>query len=102
MAKEELQERKLRKIKVYVTEHTNKETNEKFNAYKAVTKQGKIDLRFTQNVSEEEKPTKLSYIFVPEECVNVNQKTEFPIMWVSEIDHIEEVEFKQNINDYLD
>lgn len=91
-----------KKIKVYVKQMTNKETGEKFNSYKAVTKQGKIDLRFTQDVAEEKRPTELSYIFVPEDKVNVNQKSEFPVMWVSAITKIEPVEFKQNINDYLD
>lgn len=91
-----------KKIKVYVKQMTNKETGEKFNSYKAVTKQGKIDLRFTQDVKEEQRPTELSYIFVPVSKVNVNQKSEFPVMWVSEITKIEPVDFKQNINDYLD
>lgn len=92
----------LKQIKVYVKEQTKKETGEKFLTYKAVTKQGKIDLRFTKDVKENEKPTKICMMFVPEENVNVNQRSEFPVMWVSKIDHIEEIEFKQNINDYLD
>ena len=91
-----------KKIKVYVKQMTNKETGEKFNSYKAVTKQGKIDLRFTQDVAEENRPTELSYIFVPVSNVNVNQRSEFPVMWVSKISKIEPVELKQNINDYLD
>ena len=97
-----MSEENLRKIKVYVEERTNKETGKKFNSYKAVTKQGKIDLRFTQDVKEEERPTKLCMLFVPENNVNVNQKSEFPVMWVSKISKIEDIEFKQNINDYLD
>ena len=92
----------MKKIKVYVQRRTNKETGESFNSYKAVTKQGKIDLRFTQEVKEELRPTELCYIHVNEDKVNVNQKSEFPVMWVSEIVKIEPVEFKQNINDYLD
>lgn len=92
----------LKKIKVYVSERVNHETNETFKVFKALTKQGKIDLRFTKDVKEETKPTKTCYMFVSLENVNVNQKFEFPIMWVSAIDHLEEIEFNQNISDYLD
>ena len=91
-----------KRFKVYVSKRTNNETNEEFNAYKALTKQGKIDLRFTKDVKEEDRPTKTCYLLVSEENVNVNQKFEYPIMWVSKIDEIEEIEFNQNINDYLD
>ena len=92
----------MKKIKVYVSKRVNHETNESFNVYKALTKQGKIDLRFTKEVVEETKPTKVCYMFVEDENVNINQKFEYPVMWVSKIDHLEDIEFNQNIDDYLD
>jgi len=92
----------LKKIKVYVSERENHETQEKFNVYKALTKQGKIDLRFTQNVLEETKPLKTCWLFVEEKNVNVNQKFEYPVMWIDKIDHLEKIEFSQNLSDYLD
>ena len=53
----------MKKIKVYVSERVNHETNEKFKVFKALTKQGKIDLRFTKDVAEETKPTKVCNTF---------------------------------------
>lgn len=101
--KEELKlENEMKKIKVYVSERENHETQTKFRVYKALTKQGKIDLRFTKDVDDKSKPTKTCYLFVEPSHVNVNQKFEYPIMWVDKIDHCEEIEFKQNLADYLD
>ena len=95
-------ENELKKIKVFVSERENHETQTKFRVFKALTKQGKIDLRFTKDVDDKSKPTKTCYLFVKPEHVNVNQKFEFAVMWIDEIDHLEDIEFKQNINDYLD
>ena len=92
----------MRHFKVYVEERTNKETGEKFKTYKALTKQGKIDLRFTKEVAEESKPSRVCELFVEDNFVNINQKFEFPVMWVSKIDHLEDITFVQNINEYLD
>lgn len=95
-------ENELKKIKVFVSKRENHETQEQFLVFKALTKQGKIDLRFTKDVKDEEKPTKTCYLFVEPSNVNVNQKFEYPVMWISKIDHCEEIAFSQNINDYLD
>ena len=95
-------ENELKKIKVYVSERTNHETGEKFKVYKALTKQGKIDVRFTKDVDEKSKPQKTCWLFVEENHVNVNQKFEFPIMWIDKIDHLEDIAFEQNLKDYLD
>ena len=95
-------EKELKKIKVYVSTRKNKETGEEFNVYKAVTKQGKIDLKFRKEIPSENLPTHTCNIFVDKSKLNVNQKFEFPVVWVSEIDHIEEIEFNQNVDEYLD
>lgn len=92
----------MKKIKVYVSKRQNHETNEEFKVYKALTKQGKIDLRFTKDVAEETKPDHTCFLNVLEENVNINQKFEYPVMWISKIESLEEIEFKQNIDDYLD
>lgn len=92
----------VKKIKVYVSERENHETGEKFNVYKALTKQGKIDLKFTKDVEKEKLPVHTCWLFAKETKINVNQKFEYAVMWISEIDHLEEIEFKQNIKDYLD
>lgn len=95
-------ENELKRIKVFVSKRENHETQEQFFVYKALTKQGKIDLRFTKDVKDEEKPTKTCYLFVEPSHVNVNQKFEFAVMWIDKIHHCEDIEFKQNISDYLD
>lgn len=96
----------LKKIKIFVSQVSKRNLEEgkeeTFTAYKVITKQGKIDLRFTKDVAEKDRPTKSCYVYVPVDCLNVNQKYEFPVMWVSKIDHTEEINFKQNLSEYLD
>lgn len=92
----------LKKIKVYVSRRKNNETGEEFNVYKALTKQGKIDLKFRKEISVEQLPTHTCYILVDVNNLNVNQKFEYPVMWVSKIEAIEEIEFNQNVSDYID
>jgi len=92
----------LKKIKVYVSSRKNNETGEEFNVYKALTKQGKIDLKFRKEIPVEQLPTHNCYILVDAKNINVNQKFEYPVMWISKIEAIEEIEFNQNISDYID
>lgn len=92
----------LKKVKVYVSERENHETHEKFNVYKALTKQGKIDLKFRKEVPAEKLPKHTCYLFAKETDISVNQKYEYPVMWIADVDHLEEIEFNQNIKDYLD
>jgi len=92
----------LKKIKVYVSRRKNNETGEEFNVYKALTKQGKIDLKFRKEIPVEQLPIHTCYILVDVNNLNVNQKFEYPVMWVSKIEAIEEIEFNQNVSDYID
>lgn len=92
----------LKKVKVYVSTRENHETKEMFNVYKALTKQGKIDLKFRKEVPAEKLPKHTCYLFAKETDISVNQKFEYPVMWISDVDHLEEIEFNQNIKDYLD
>ena len=95
-------EENLKKIKVFVSTRENHETHEKFNVYKALTKQGKIDLKFRKEVEVEKLPQHTCYLFADVNDINVNQKFEYPVMWISKIHHLEEIEFNQNIDDYID
>ena len=92
----------LKRIKVYVSERENHENHEKFNVYKALTKQGKIDLKFRKEVDKEKLPTHTCFVCVKETDISINQKYEYPVMWIADIDHLEEIEFIQNIKDYID
>ena len=84
----------LTKIEVYSVkeiEYEDKETQKKkkFTVYKAVTKGGKlIDLKFTSNCFN--KPTKPCYILVHPNHWNVQKNLKFPVLWVSEVEEIED------------
>ena len=90
----------MREIEIDCTERINKETGEKFLSYRALSKKGYIDLRFTKDV--ENKPTHACKIIVEDDKVNVNRKSKFPVCWVSAIKEIKEFEFTQNVADYFD
>lgn len=98
----ELEQEETKRFKVFVNTRKNNETGEDFNVYKALTKQGKIDLKFTKDVDKEKLPTHTCFLKVKKSHVNINQKFEYPVMWVSEIDSLEEIQFTQNVDDYLD
>lgn len=89
----------LLEIEIDCTERVNKETGEKFLSYRALSKKGYIDLRFTKEVAN--KPTHACKIIVAKDKVNVNRKSKFPVCWVSEIREIKEFEFTQNVSDYF-
>ena len=91
---------KLFDIEIDCTERVNKETGEKFFSYRALTKKGYIDLRFTKEVVE--KPTHACRIIVSESKINVNRRSKFPVAWVSEIKEVKEFEFKQNTSEYFE
>lgn len=72
-------------------EYEDKETQKKkkFTVYKAVTKAGKlIDLKFTSSCAI--KPTKPCYILVYENNWNVQRNLKFPVLWVQEVEDIED------------
>ena len=90
----------LLEIEIDCTERVNKETGDKFLSYRALSKKGYIDLRFTKDV--ENKPTHACKIIVASDKINVNRKSKFPVAWVSEIKEIKEFEFKQNTSEYFE
>lgn len=84
-------------IEVKEIEHEGK----KFNAYKTVAKNGKkLDLRFVRGCNNI--PTEPCTIVVKSENANVDTTRRFPILWVKDVEAIEETVHKTNIADYFD
>lgn len=98
----EKEEKKVYQFKVLVETRTNTETNETKNIYNAITKKGKVKVFFTKDVKEEEKPIKTCLMTVLAENLNISEKYEFPTLWVSKIEKLEEIEFKNKLEEYLD
>ena len=90
----------LLEIEIDCSERVNKETGDKFLSYRALSKKGYIDLRFTKDV--ENRPTHACKIVVAKDKINVNRKSKFPVAWVSEIKEVKEFEFKQNTSEYFE
>ena len=95
-------EQKFHEFEVKVLERENKETKEKFNVYQALTKKGNwIDLKFTQNVAEEDRPLNNCLIVVADDHISVDRKRKYPVCWVSKIEQIKEFDTKQDVSDYF-
>ena len=77
------------KIKVAtVKEVKNQKTGQKFNVYQTVDKTGKLmDLKFRRTCANI--PTERCYIFVDDDQCNVSRRTEYPTLWVSNVNRIE-------------
>lgn len=77
-----------KRIKLYVEEKTTADGSRKFNVYKSVTKNGrKIDVKFRKTCKSV--PTENSYITVKVDNMNMQKNTEFPILWINEIEKSE-------------
>lgn len=86
-------------VSVKTVKYAGENQEESFLAYKAFTKKGWMDLRFTKEV--ENAPTKNCFIYVEKENLNVNKTGRFPIVWVKKIEKIEEITFTQKVEDYF-
>lgn len=74
-------------LKIYVEEKTTKD-GRKFKTYKTVTKNGrKIDCKFRKEVTNV--PAENSIISVYVSNMNMQKNSEFPVLWVSQIESIE-------------
>lgn len=72
-----------------------------FNAYKTITKDNKkMDVRFVKSCKNV--PTEPCNIVVHEEDANVDTTRQYPILWIKEVQSIEEIERKNNLSDYFD
>lgn len=83
-------EKELLKIEIMGTPVKNKE-GEEFIAFKAFTKKGKMDLKFTKDCNLI--PEKSCYIYVDKndkEAININRKFKFPVIWVKKVEKIED------------
>ena len=96
-------EEKLLKIEIMGTPVKTEDGTE-FIAFKAFTKKGKMDLKFTQDCKNV--PTKSCYIYLDvndKEAFNVNRKFKFPVIWVNKIVKIEEFPDRtQKLEDLFD
>lgn len=97
-----VEQKEFLEIEIDVQERTNHETGEKFLSFKGLSKKGYIDLKFTRDVKDEEKPNHSCIIVVPVDKINVNRKSKFPVAWVSQIKEVKEFEFKQNTSEYFE
>lgn len=82
-----------------VKERTTKDGRH-FKVFRALTDDGrKIDCKFRQSVQL--LPTRACYAYVPTGCCNVSTAKEYPVLWISEVDHYEEIEHRDNTADYF-
>lgn len=93
----------MKTFEIKVVERRNKETNELFNSYQALTKTGRwMDLKFTKEVPENERPSHNCLISVEENCMSIDRTRKYPVCWVSKIAEIKEFDKVQNVSDYFD
>lgn len=64
------------------------EDGTEFVGFKAFTKKGRMDIKFKQDCKLV--PTKSCYIYVDKEKMNVNRKSKFPVIWVEQVEKIED------------
>ena len=91
-------EEKLVKIEIMGTP-VKLEDGTEFVSFKAFTKKGRMDIKFTKECKNV--PTKSCYIYVEETKMNVNRKNKFPVIWVQQVSKIEEFPDRTNKLDDL-
>ena len=75
------------------------EDGTEFVSFKAFTKKGKMDIKFVKDCKNV--PVKSCYIFVDRTKMNVNRQARFPVIWVQEVEKIEEFPDRTNKLDDL-
>ena len=89
------------RIKVIEVKEVVANNGKKFNAYKTVGKGNrKMDLRFVQGCTNI--PDHPCNILVLDEDANVDTTRQYPIVWVKNIQSIEEFTRKSNIAEYFE
>lgn len=92
-----------KEFEVKVISRKKKDSEETFNVYQALTKSGRwMDLKFTKDVPENERPVHGCRISVKAENMSVDRTLKFPVCWVSKIEAILEFDKKQDVSDYFD
>lgn len=95
---EDLKKIEIHSVKTIEYEDTETGKKKKFNAYKAVTKTGKlIDLKFTSDCNDI--PTHACYIYVKTTDYNVATNQKYPCVWVQAIVKVEEFPEKKDTTD---
>ena len=90
-----------KRIKIVEVKNIETKDGKKFTAFKALDKNGKrIDCKFTRTVLNV--PTQRCFIYVDDDAFNVDERKEFPVLWVKRINKIENIESENATNKYFD
>lgn len=88
------------KFKIIEVKEITAKNGNKFTAYKTVGKGGKkLDVRFTKTCKNV--PTSTCTIVVKKENANVDTSRIYPILWVKNVERIEENERRNNIDEFF-
>ena len=90
-----------RKFKIIEVNEITTKDGKKFKAYKTIGKGGrKMDVRFVRDCNNV--PTEPCVVVVNEENCNVDTTRQYPILWIKNVERIEDFERKNNMSDYFD
>ena len=90
-----------RKFKIIEVKEITTRDGKKFKAYKTIGKGGrKMDVRFVRDCNNV--PTEPCVVVVNEENCNVDTTRQYPILWIKNVERIEDFERKNNTSDYFD
>lgn len=90
-----------RKFKIIDVSEISTKDGKKFNAYKTLANGGrKMDVRFVRNCANV--PTGPCVIVCDESNCNVDVTRQYPILWIKNVERIEEFERKNNLSDFFD
>ena len=89
------------KFKIIEVKEITTNDGKKFNAYKTLAKGGrKMDVRFVRTCHNV--PSEPCVIVVNKEDANVDNTRQYPILWIKDVQSIEDFERKDNLEDYFD
>ena len=90
-----------RKFKIIEVKEITTTDGKKFKAYKTIGNGGrKMDVRFVYDCNNV--PTKPCVVVVNVENCNVDTTRQYPILWIKNVERIEDFERKNNTSDYFD
>ena len=88
------------KFKIIEVREITAKNGNKFLAYKTVGKGGrKMDVRFTRECHNV--PRETCTVVVARENCNVDTTRLYPILWIKDVERIEEIERKNNVDDFF-
>lgn len=89
------------KFKIIEVKEITTKDGQKFNAYKTIGKGGrKMDVRFVRTAKNI--PTEPCVIVVDGANANVDNTRQYPILWIKDVEGIEEFERKNTLGEYFD